>query len=425
MSHQRTVAVAGAGVVGLCTALQLIRAGFGVTLFDPHPPAKQTSFGNAGYLAAEYSEPLATGQNIRSAIALSFSQHSAFKVTVDHLPGFIPWAFRFLNAASPNQVEHNRQAIRLLNEHVIEAWHDILTFANAREMMCNSGFLKLWENANGISDARNLHHSMLEAGIETQLISGPALQELEPALNNRLQHALLFPGAWQLTDPYTTCMALFDCFRQHGGQFQQQGVNKLIPTNNGVSLETAQKSHQFDLAVVAAGAWSKALLKPLGLPVPLAAERGYHLTLPDAVHQPKHILESVERHVVLSSLSSGLRIVGYGEYGRLNTKEKPQRHRQLGRHLQALIKDIDPGQQSISSWMGIRPTLPDSLPVIDLHPKHPKIGFVFGHHHIGVTQAAISARMITAMLSEGKTAKTLLPFKDSLGAYRVDRFGWI
>lgn len=425
MTRQRTAAVAGAGVVGLCTALQLIRAGYEVSLFDPEPPAKQTSFGNAAYLAAEYSEPLATTHNIRSAITLSFSQRSAFKVTADHLPGFIPWALRFLNAARPAQVERNRLAIRLLNEHVIDAWRDILQFADAGNMMQNNGFLKLWERANGMADARKMQQAMLENGFETQLVSGPALQELEPALSSRLHHAVLFPGAWQLTDPYVVCMALFSCFRQHGGQFHQQGVNKLNPTPCGVTVETASGPKHFDQAVVAAGAWSKPLLKRLGLSAPLAAERGYHLTLPDAPHQPKHILESVDRHVVLSSLSSGLRIVGYGEYGRLNTRPKPRRHRQLARHLQALIKDIDPEQQSASNWMGIRPTLPDSLPVIDLHPGHPQIGFVFGHHHLGVTQAAVSARMMTAMLTEGKTARKLAPFKDNLDAYAVDRFGWI
>jgi len=424
MQYQRTAAVAGAGVVGLCTALQLVRAGYEVTLFDPQPPAKQTSFGNAAYLAAEYSEPLATPHNIRSAIALSFSQRSAFKVTADHLPGFIPWALRFLNAARPTRVEHNRQAIRLLNTHVIEAWQDLLKFANARDMMQNSGFLKLWEHANGMADARKLQQSMLEAGFETQLVSGPALQELEPALSARLHHAVLFPGAWQLTDPFAVCMTIFDCFRQHGGQFQQLGVNKLTPSEGGVRLETTQGqgAQHFDQAVVAAGAWSQSLLKPLGLSAPLAAERGYHLNLPDAPYKPKHILESVDRHVVLSSLSAGLRIVGYGEYGRLNTSPKPRRYRQLSRHLHALIRDIDPSQQSASSWMGIRPTLPDSLPVIDLHPQYPQVGFVFGHHHLGVTQAAISAQMIAAMLTEGKTARVLRPFKGNLTAYAIDRF---
>jgi len=424
-SHKPTAAVAGAGIVGICTALQLIRAGYEVTLFDPQPPAKQTSFGNAAYLAAEFSDPLATLANIYTAIALSFSQRSAFKVTTDHLPGFMPWALRFINAARPSRAERSRHAIRLLNAHVVEAWQDLLEFSDARNMMHNSGALTLWERDDTLSDARNMQQSMREAGFETQLFSGPALQELEPALNPQLHHGLLYSGAWQLTDPYAVSMALFNCFKQHGGRFQQQAVSKLIPETGSVKIQTTTEQHYFDQAIVASGAWSKALLKSLGLSAPLAAERGYHLTLPDASCRPSHILGSADRHVVLSSLDSGLRIVGFGEYGRLNSKPNAQRYRQLMRHLQALIRGIDPDQQSISTWMGIRPTLPDSLPVIDLHPKHPQIGCVFGHHHLGVTQAAVSARMITAMLTEGKTAKALLPFKGHLSAYAVDRFGWV
>ena len=423
--HRPTIAVAGAGIVGLCTGLQLIRAGYDVTLFDPQPPAKQTSFGNAAYLAAEYSEPLASFSNIRSAIALSFSQRSAFKVTADHLPGFIPWALRFVNASRPVRVANSRTAIRNLNAHAIAAWQDLLSFAGAQEMMQNSGFLKLWEHADGMPDTEKMQQSMHQIGFETHIVSRPELQNLEPALSSLIHHALLFPGAWQLSDPYAVCMTLFHCFQQHGGHFSQQAANRFIPDSTGIMVQTPSAQQHFEQAVVAAGVWSKPLLKTLGLTIPLAAERGYHLSLPDAQHRPQHILESVDRHVVLSSLSSGLRIVGFGEYGRLNSRPKSRRYDQLGRHLQALIRDIDPNQQSVSSWMGIRPTLPDSLPVIDLHPQHPQIGFVFGHHHLGVTQAAISAQMITTMLTEGKTARALLPFTDTLSAYAVDRFDLI
>jgi len=417
------VAVAGAGVVGLCTALQLIRAGYAVTLFDPQPPAMQTSFGNAAYLAAEYSDPLASWHNIRSALALSFSQRSAFKVTADHLPGFLPWALRFINAARPTQLERNRAAIRQLNAYVIDAWQDLLDFAAAREQMQNSGFLKLWEQAGSLPDAKKMQQSMASAGIESQVISGIELHQLEPALTPQIRHALLFPGAWQLNDPYTTCMALFNCFLENGGQFQQQGINTVRPDGEGAVVQAGHEKPQlFNQAVIAAGAWSRPLTKSLGISVPLAAERGYHLTLPDAHIRPRHILESVDRHVVLSSLESGLRIVGFGEYGRLNSKPRTKRYHQLARHLQALIREAEPEQQSVSEWMGIRPTLPDSLPVIDLHPLYPQIGFVFGHHHLGVTQAALSAKMMTTMLTEGKGADSLGTFKNHLSAYAVDRF---
>ncbi len=416
-------AVIGAGVVGLCTALQFIRAGHRVSLFDPEPPAKQTSFGNAAYLAAEYSEPLASPHNIYDALALTLSERAAFKVTPDHLPGFIPWALRFLYAARPAQMQRSRAGLRCLNLQAIDSWKDVLRDAGVPQMMINSGFMKLWETPSGLAAAHSMQSKSQQAGFETELIVGPQLYEREPALSTNIHHALLFPGAMQLSDPYLTCMALFEHFQNSGGHFSQQAVRTVRPDKTSAIILSDTGAETFDYAVVAAGAWSKALLKSMQLSVPLAAERGYHLTLPDAAFRPRHILESVERHVVLSSLKSGLRIVGFGEYGRLNSKQNPRRHKQLGQHLQALIKSTDLKQDSISHWMGNRPTLPDSLPVIDLHPEYSRVGFVFGHHHLGVTQAAVSARIIRSMMIEGKNSPALEPFKPSLQDFSVDRFG--
>jgi len=422
MPERPELAVIGAGAVGLCTAIELLRTGAQVSLFDREPPAKQTSFGNAAYLAAEFSEPLASPHNIRSAIALSFSRRSAFKVTADHLPGFAPWALRFAMQARPAQLPHNREALRRLNSQVIAAWQELLNFADASSMMINSGFMKLWEQPRYRQQALDMQLAAGQAGFASELIEGPALFEREPALSPAIRLALLYPGAQQLSDPYSVCMKLFDCFQQHGGVFIQKPVNALHPEAHKVKIQSDDQNHCFDQAVIAAGAWSNSLLKSTGVSAPLAAERGYHLTLPDATPRPQHILESVERHVVLSSLESGLRIVGYGEYGRLNSKPRKRRHRQLGRHLTALIRDIDLESQHVETWMGIRPTLPDSLPVIDRHPKYPQIGMVFGHHHLGITQAAISAKMITAMMRDDLRADVLRPFSTSLTDYSVQRF---
>jgi len=422
MPEHPEVAVIGAGVVGLCTAIELLRTDARVSLFDREPPAKQTSFGNAAYLAAEYAEPLASIHNIRSAIALSFSRRSAFKVTAEHLPGFVPWAMRFAKAARPTQLQHNRIALRRLNALVIAAWQELLSFADASSMMSNSGFMKLWEQSRYKQQALNMQAAAGQVGFETELIQGPALFEREPALSPGIQLALLYPGAQQLCDPYSVCMELFDCFRRHGGIFIPQAVRSLHPRENRVEIQSDHQTRRFDQAVIAAGAWSNSLLKSTGLSVPLAAERGYHLTLPNASLRPQHILESVERHVVLSSLDSGLRIVGYGEYGRLNSRPRKRRYRQLGRHLTALIRDIDIETQPVETWMGIRPTLPDSLPVIDRHPYYPQIGMVFGHHHLGVTQAAISAKMIAAIMNDDEHSPVLRPFGASLADYSVQRF---
>ncbi|MCP4009723.1 MAG: FAD-binding oxidoreductase [Proteobacteria bacterium] len=420
--NRDTVAVVGAGVVGLCTALELIRAGFKVSLFDREPPAKQTSFGNAGYLAAEYMEPLASPEHIFSALRLSFSDHSAFKVTPDHGLEFLPWAMRFIRQALPENVERNQLAMSRLNRSAIEAWKNMLGFANALDELQNSGFLKLWENPQHLHHAKSAQQAAQQWGFDPQLLSGEALFEQEPALAKNINHALYYPGALHLGDPHRTCLKLFDCFKQNGGNYQQLEIQAITPHRASVTVTAPGQQHTYDKLVVAAGAWSKQLLKQLAIKVPLEAERGYHLTLPNARGTLRHILSSSDRNVVLSPLDCGLRIVGFGEYANLKSKPINKRYLQLRRHLGKLIPNVDTEHPDIQTWMGNRPTLPDSLPVIDLHPGHAHIGLVFGHHHLGVTHAGVSAKMLRALMAEGKKGETWKPFKESPDAYSVARF---
>jgi len=99
-----------------------------------------------------------------------------------------------------------------------------------------------------------------------------------------------------------------------------------------------------------------------------------------------------------------------------------KRYKQLRHHLGKLIADVGAEDPDNKTWMGIRPILPDSLPVIDQHPRYPQIGMTFGHHHLGVTQAAISAKMLTALMTQGKDSEVWKPFVDAPEAYSVTRF---
>ncbi|MCP3870775.1 MAG: FAD-binding oxidoreductase [Gammaproteobacteria bacterium] len=415
-----TVAVVGAGVVGICTALELLQAGYRVTLYDRDEPAKQTSFGNLAYIAAEYSTPLATPENILSALKLTFSDKAAFKVTPDHWIRFIPWAMRFLNAARAPRMAHSQSGLLKINAHAVAAWKDLLKVANASDQLVQSGFLKFWEQATDLPATHRFKVMMAELGQPSELVRNEAVFELEPTLSPQISHGLYFPSGYQLRNTFTTCQKLFACFLAQGGQFQQQDVTTIQPEEQGVMIQVGGSPARFDKLVVCAGAWSKVLLKELGLFVPLAAERGYHLTFPTITDRPRHILESADRHVVLTSLDCGLRIGGFGEYANLNSAPVTRRYTQLSQHLTAILRDINPTQKH-ETWMGIRPTLPDSLPVIDLHPQHPQIGFAFGHHHLGVTQAAISAKWIVERLQGVNSA--LKPDLPDTTPYSVTRFG--
>ena len=327
MNSSRSVAVIGAGVVGLCTALEWVRAGFKVSLFDQESPASQTSYGNAAYLAAEYMDPLASPEHIRSALSESFSERAAFKVTPDHWPSFLPWAMRFARQALPEHVEHNQNAISRLNRASIDAWRDMLRFARAEDELRSSGYLQLWEKPGHLQNAQAAQVAARQWGFDPLIVQGDALFELEPALRKRISHALYYPGAHHLGDTYETCLRLFEHYQNMGGRFEQQQVWNITPHRAGATLLLQGMRESYGKVVIAAGVWSKQLLKELSLSVPLAAERGYHLTLPDERSRLSNILSSADRHIVLSPLDCGLRVVGFGEYANLGTRPLDKRYR--------------------------------------------------------------------------------------------------
>ena len=421
-----SIAVIGAGIVGICTALELQRVGYQVTLIDKGKPADETSKGNASFIAVEAVEPQATPHNILSAIKFAFHENGAFKVTPDNVLGFIPWGLSFLKQAVKSRREISQNSTLRLHKYTIAAWTDLLERTGNIEMMYNCGYLKVWEKASDLEKVKKHQAEMQGYGFECEVISGSAIFEKEPALSRNIQHSLFFPNTLQLLDPHQTALKLFDYFIQQGGKFKQQAVLKIALPKGVVNLITSIGKLNFDKAVLCAGVWSTKLCADLEgnsrLKIPLVPERGYHLTYPNSPVKFKHLIKSEDRHLVLTPLSTGMRITGFGEFSKLFSMPVKKRNQQLNKHMDSLIQDMDVQQQEPTTWMGRRPTTPDSLPVIDLHPQHPQLGMVFGHQHLGLTQSPISAKLITAMIEGDKTNQTLIDFDDVLETFAVTRF---
>ena len=437
-----SIAVIGAGIVGICTALELQRVGYKVTLLDKGEPADETSKGNASFIAVEAMEPQATPHNIVTAIKLTFHENGAFKVTPDNILAFIPWGFSFLKEAAKTRRERSLNSTKRLHKYTVAAWTELLERTGNINMMYNCGYLKVWEKESDLEKIKKHQAEMQGYGFECEVISGDTIFEKEPALSRNIKHALYFPNTLQLLEPHQSALKLFDYFIQHGGEFKQQTVQGISFPEQGVNIDTGSGKLNFDKAVICAGAWSTRLCAELtvehgeenseeqseeqsatcGLKIPLVPERGYHLTYPNSLVKFKHLIKSEDRHLVLTPLSTGMRITGFGEFSKLISMPVKKRSKQLNKHMDALIQDMKVQQQKPTTWMGNRPTTPDSLPVIDLHPQHPELGLVFGHQHLGLTQSPISAKLITAMLEGDESNQTLKDFDDVLETFAVTRF---
>lgn len=414
-SLPKKVAVVGAGVVGLCTALEAQRSGFQVTLIDRDEPGLGASFGNAGYLATELVDPLSTPKTLRSALSMWINPHGPLSLPLSYMHRILPWLVRFLWAARPDTVEYGRKALHQLNQASVPAWKRCLTDIGATEQLVNSGYLLVWESADKLEDAKTHAAYMAHWGVKTELVQGKSLEQLEPELAENLSHALFFPEAYRVREPYQLCKILLSAFLARGGVFIQQGVNNLMPEDKGILIQTEMELLEFDRAIICAGVWSKQLLKGVGLNVPLEAERGYHLTINTKDILLNHPIGSAERRFVMSPLDSGLRVVGMTELGGLKLKPVKRRFDSLYHHSRKLLSRLNDPTIPVSEWVGYRPTLPDSLPVIDRHPCHSQLLFAFGNQHLGLTQAAISAELVVSLMTGSLHASNCEPF-------RVDRF---
>ncbi|MDU9594206.1 MULTISPECIES: FAD-dependent oxidoreductase [unclassified Vibrio] len=413
-----TVAVVGAGVVGLCTALEAQRHGFQVTLFDKGLPGEGASFGNAGYLATELIDPLATKKTLAAAPRMWLDPKGPLALPWKYLPQALPWLARFVRSASSARVEVSRQALYQLNQAAVPAWQRCLADIGAEEYLVPSGYLLVWESENKLDEAKTHAAYLAQWDIESVLLQGAQLREKEPELAETVSHALFFPNACRVKDPYLLSKQLFAVFQARGGCFEQTEVSEILPQENAVGVVTATSQNRFEHVVLCTGAWGKPLLEQTGISVPLEAERGYHLTIETAdMETPplQHPIGSAERKFVMSPLASGLRVVGITEIGGLRLPEFARRFNVLRHHSRQLLPRLNNPALKVSEWMGHRPTLADSLPVIDQHPRHPRLLFAFGNQHLGLTQAAISAELVISLLRQVEPEFDVKP-------YRVNRF---
>ena len=406
MAHPTHCAVVGAGFIGLTTALELQSHGCTVTLMDRQTPGLGASFGNAGFIASESVDPLGTPATIRRAPSLLMDPNGALSVPAGNWHNSLPWMLRMALSARAAQVQAGRKALSAVLQQAAPAWKRLLAREGLSGHLLDVHYMRVWERADGLAAAQAEAGFYREWGMEAEVVQGDRLAALEPALAQTIHHAVMLPHAHRVSDPYQLCLALFDRFVAQGGQFVQQAVDAIAPTAAGVGIN----GQDYDRAVVCTGAHSANLLRPFGVRLPLMAERGYHLNMPNVRGLLRGPICSAERNVFINPLDGGLRVVGFSELGGTQLPPKPARFASLRHHISALLPQTKPKVDQASEWMGMRPTLPDSLPVIDTHPQHPQIAFAFGHQHLGVTLAAVSAQLVCAKLLQQPAGIDLAPY---------------
>ncbi len=408
------IGVVGAGVIGTTIAHALARDGHHVTVLERSGIAAGASGANAGAFAFTDIIPLATPGIFRRVPGWLLDPRGPLSIPPAYAVRIAPWLMRFVRSSMPDRYPAARDAQARLMDLSREALERLVYEADAEGLLRRQGQLQLYEGQVRFDAARAGWEERAAAGIRFEMLRSPdQISAIQPGIAPRFSHAVFTPDWLNVTDPKDWVEHLAEDGRRRGVVFEIAQVRGLRPVEHGVEIVTGDRAETFDKAVIAAGVHSRGLLAPLGLDLPLETERGYNTTLPPGAFDLRTHLTFADHGFVVTRVGAGVRVGGAVELGGLHLPPNMKRADALLRKAATFL----PGLKTMDGarWMGFRPSMPDSLPVIGLFPGASDIILAFGHGHLGLTQSAGTAELVAGLVSGHRPPIGIAP-------YRAERF---
>jgi len=403
------IAVIGAGVIGLAIAHRLAGEGRDVLLIDPAQPGSGASYGNAGTVADYAVQPVGTPDVLRNLPSLLFDRNSPLAIRRAAILSLAPWLLRFAWQSLPARAERNARALAALLSGAGQHWDELAAAIGAGDGLEARGCLYLYPTAERRRAAERDLAFRRSLGIAVEMLTADELQRLEPALPGMAGGAALFPQARFMRDPGKMVGRLAQAAADRGARHLRAGATGLARDAGGVLVATTKGEVRARRAVIAAGAHSRALARMAGDRVPLDTERGYHVEYDGAAPGLTRPACPTERGFYLCPMAGRLRAAGTVELGGLNAPPSPHRIARLDEGARAIF----PGLPAPSrTWMGFRPSIPDSLPVIGPSRGGAEVILAFGHGHLGMTLAPVTAAIVAALVAgrpEGQDLSAVSP----------------
>lgn len=417
MDRQHTIL--GGGIIGLMSAYYLTEAGYKVTIIDrvESGDVAQTSYGNAGVLAVGSALPLGEPGIIWQGIKMLLSSESSLSIPWSYRVQILPWLLGLLKESTPARYSANAHAIAELNRLSNTCWRELIDTLSLQPCFRDTGWLKVFESDAAMQAMQSQLPFLDRFGLTYQILNQDEVRQLEPSLAHRFKHGLLQTQAQSIRQPHILLKALSKHLKEHGVSFIRANISNLEQTNKGFSVTGDGFHHDCLQLTIACGAWSQRLLSTLGQKYPLESERGYHLMF-DHQSQLSRSVMHMEDSIVLTPMDEGLRMTTGIELAGLDAPADLSWARKKLPAAERMLKDVT--LIETSNWLGFRPSLPDSNPIISLHPTIKGLSLAFGHGHLGMTQSAATGKLLAQLIAREET-------EINVDAYRAERFerrGW-
>jgi D-amino-acid dehydrogenase len=403
------VVVVGAGIVGVCAAWHLLRRGAEVTLIDRDEPGLGCSFGNAGALSFGSVAPLAMPGVMRDALGMLFDPSAPLRIPLSYLPKAAPWLTQFVRASNADDVRRISKALSSLLANSIEKHVEILDEAGATDIVRLTGQLYLYPNEKWLQKDAMSWQLRRDYGLRIDRLNREGILALEPEVGPDYPIGMFTPDQGMSFNPYRHVTSIASDFVRRGGKIVRDRVAAIETDGPRVkSVRGENATYVCDHAVICAGAWSAQLLSGLGYVLPLESQRGYHVTVAAPGITVSRPVVAADRKVFFTPMEDGLRVAGTVEFGGLARAPNRKRADYLVRDMARVFPRAQISADW-SFWMGHRPCMPDSLPVMG-PSRHRGLWFNFGHGHLGLTMSASSGDILARAISGEPSNIDLAPF---------------
>lgn len=403
------ILIAGAGIVGVSSAIWLQRAGCRVTIVDRAGPASGTSHGNAGVLAAGAIVPVPVPGLMRKAPSMLFDPSSPLFIRWSYLPKLLPYLAKYMIYANDAHVEHYAKSMSTLLHDSVDQHRALATGTGAEHFVSDEDFCFGYKThaafeADGYGWAKRTSQNVVY-----EVVSGSEYAIYDPIYDGHFETVVRCKSHGRISDPGAYINALADHFVEQGGELIITNINDVQMEDGQITaLMTDDGPMSADTILLAMGPWSKKIAHKLGVKVPFESERGYHIELTNPTGMPRAPMMVASGKFVITPMQGRIRAAGVVEFGGLNAPASRAPIALLRKQVAQLLPDVQ--FDDVVEWMGHRPAPADSLPLIGANDVAGKSYSAFGHQHVGLTGGPKTGRIIADLITGRKPNIDLAPF---------------
>ena len=408
----KNITIIGAGIVGIATASYLRRDGHVVTVVDMRPPGEYCSFGNAGILSPGSYVPQALPGVLRKVPGYLSDPLGPLSIKPGHFFKALPWFLRLIEASRRSRVEQIADALRPLLKQTFDAYAPLVQHAGVSDLIRRTGYVVAYATRAGFVRDALPWQLRRDRGVLMEELDSAGIQQKVPQLGGSYEMGLYLPEQGFVANPERLTKSLAEQFQKDGGTMVRRKVLDIELSPDGPrALVTDAGTMPLEHLIICAGSHSHEFSAKMGDKLPLEAERGYHVTYSDQRFTLPMPVFLPEQKFFVTPMEMGLRIAGQSEFAGNDAAANYARADVLATQMQKVFPGIS--NVDATKWMGRRPSMPDSLPVIGPATTVPKVWYAFGHGHVGLCGGAPTGRALADLIAGRPTSVDLQPFRAS------------